>query len=659
MKKLLASIILSMSLVVSFSAEKKVKSKIDGVTVFLSGAQINRSASVTVPSGHSEIVFTGVSPLLKRESLQAGSKSNITILSVMYETKVTEKPQEKGNLKGLESDQNAIQKKITRLNAKLEVIRTQETMIQNLAQIQNQKKDFTVADVVKAKEVIDAQLEDIKLNRIETQELINTENAKLREINQKIQAFGQIYSEVEPRVVVKVKSDKQRTAKITIGYFVQNARWYPSYNLRVKDLNSPLVIDYQANVSQQTGEDWTNVDLTLSTNDPNLGGIKPKLTPWYLILNQNNNRRGNTNVNRYTPNQFTHVSGRITDQYGDPLPFANVSVTGSTVGTISDGDGYYSLNMPIGKSQISVTYIGYNTVNFNVAGNTHNIVLAEKYLSLEEVTVVETMEIDADYGYSNDVEENVPLSLSYDQSESYTVYDVESKRSEKGRKKDKKPRVANPTYSQPVQVTKSENVVSAEFKIEEKYTIQSNNKYFSVSIDEIEHKAFYQYYCAPKLDPDVFLTAQLTDWEDLNLLEGSANIFFEGTYVGSSLLDARFVGDTMDISLGRDKRIVVERTKEKEFSKKKVIGDNETKSIKWNIEVKNQKKAQINLIVEDQFPLSNDAKIKIDKDKVSKATIDETTGFITWELKIGAGKSQKVGFNYKVTYPKGNQVYLE
>jgi len=180
-----------------------------------------------------------------------------------------------------------------------------------------------------------------------------------------------------------------------------------------------------------------------------------------------------------------------------------------------------------------------------------------------------------------------------------------------------------------------------------------------VSIHNIERKAFYQYYCAPRLDPDVFLTAQLSDWEELNLLEGQANIFFEGTFVGSSLLDAKFVGDTLDISLGRDKRIVVERVKEKEFSKNKVMGSESTKSIKWNISVKNNKEVPINLIVEDQFPLTGDASIKIEKDDVASATVDETTGYITWDVKLAAGKMAELSFKYKVTYPTGSEVFLE
>lgn len=652
MKKLLLSVLLLMSAFFTNATEKDIKSKVKDVTLFLSGAQVNREGNIYIPKGQSEIVFKGVSPLLKRESLQAGCKSDITILSVHYETKKFEKEKPKGNLDELESRKNGLQRKLIRLRSKLEVIATEENMVANLQNIQSQKKDFTIDDVVKAKAVISEQLEAIKLRKIKTQEEINTINQEINKLSQKISAFQVVYSNLEPRVVVKIKSNKEQSVKLRISYFVPNARWYPSYNLRVKDLKSPLVLDYQANISQQTGEDWENVKITLSTSNPNLGGQKPKLTPWYLVLNQNTNQKLN-NQNRYTPTHYTNVSGRVTDQYGEALPFANVRVIGSTVGTTTDIDGFYKLNLPTGRNQVQVSYIGYRPVTFNVSSSKHNVVLAENQLTLEEVIVLEKIEV------SNAPESATYSATKLDAYEINAVSTVSTIKAKRKGKKENKNITQSATRSVPVQVTQKENVVSAEFVVEEIFSVPSDTKYYTVSISQIEKSAHYQYYCAPKLDKDAFLTAQLLDWEDLNLLEGQANIFFEGTYVGSSLLDVKFVGDTLDISLGRDKKIIVEREKEKEFSKNKLIGDKATKSIKWDISVKNNKNVPINLIVEDQFPLTKDARIIIQKDDVMKAKVDDITGFITWDMKIGPKKTDNINFKYKVTYPKGTQVYLE
>jgi hypothetical protein len=640
---------------VSFANEIKLTSQIDEVTVFLQGAQINRSGSATIPAGTSEIIFTGISPLLKRESLQAGTKANISILSVHYETKTTEKVQNKEELVSLEKSQLEKQEELKRLYIKLEVVRTRETMIVNLVNYQSEHATATIDDVVKAEQIIATKLEAIKLERLQVEKQIEILNREVNQLNQKIAAMGTIYESIEPRIVIKVKSESEVKAKFTVSYFVSNARWYPSYNLNVKNLDEPLVIDYQANISQQTGEDWNDVKLTLSTTDPNLSGQKPILMPWYIVLNQINQRPNDSNQNRYTPNQVNNVSGRITDQFGEPLPFAMVRVEGSTIGTSTDLDGFYTLNIPQGQNQISVSYIGYNPVTIYITASTHNIVLAEKPLMLEEVMVVETMDSE-EYGYA-ERERTQNISLNYTTTEVMTTSKIREKKSQG--LKVSKPALYSPTYSAPVDMSRRVNVVSAEFDIEEKYSIPSDQKNYNVKIDEIEKKVFYQYYCAPRFNTDVFLTAQMTDWESLNLLEGQANIFFEGTFVGTSLLDAKFVGDTLDISLGRDKRIVVDRVKEKEFSKYKIVGNEASKSVKWVISVKNNKEVPINLILEDQFPLTNDSQIQIESDEVQNGIVDEKTGIITWDLKLAGGKMGEVSFKYKVTYPVGNEVYLD
>lgn len=654
MSKLFTFMLAFVAASVSFCNEIKITSQIDDVTVFLQGAQINRSGSATIPAGISEVIFNGISPLLKRESLQAGTKSSVSILSVHYETKTTEKAQNKDELVTLEKSQLEKQDELNRLYVKLEVIRTRETMIVNLVNYQSDHPTSTIEDVVKAEQIIATKLEAIKLERLQVEKQIEILTREVNQLNQKIAAMGVLYESIEPRIVIKVKAESEVKAKFTVSYFVSNARWYPSYNLNVKNLDEPLMIDYQANISQQTGEDWTDVKLTLSTVDPNLSGQKPILAPWYLVLNQSNQRYDESNQNRYTPNQVNTVSGRITDQYGDPLPYATVLVEGSTIGCYTDADGFYTLNIPQGKNQISVSYIGYNPVTIYITSATHNIVLAEKPLMLEEVIVFEDME--REEGYSVDAIE-MSASYSYTTNEVMNVSTIREKKSDgPGRNK---PAIYSPTYSAPVEMNRQVNVVAAEFKIEETYSIPSDQKNYNVKIDEIEKKVFYQYYCAPRFNTDVFLTAQMTDWEDLSLLEGQANIFFEGTFVGTSLLDAKFVGDTLDISLGRDKRIVVDRVKEKEYSKYKVVGNEATKSVKWVISVKNNKDVPINLILEDQFPLTSDSQIQIETDEVQDGVVDENTGIITWDIKLAGGKMSEVSFKYKVTYPSGNEVYLD
>ena len=122
--------------------------------------------------------------------------------------------------------------------------------------------------------------------------------------------------------------------------------------------------------------------------------------------------------------------------------------------------------------------------------------------------------------------------------------------------------------------------------------------------------AKYKYFCVPKIDKDVFLIANISDWEKYNLLEGEANIFFEDTYVGKTLLDIRHATDTLQISLGRDKNISVKREKVKNFTTKQFIGSKKEESRVWTINVKNNKNQKINMLIFDQVPIRNMLKLK-------------------------------------------------
>lgn len=98
--------------------------------------------------------------------------------------------------------------------------------------------------------------------------------------------------------------------------------------------------------------------------------------------------------------------------------------------------------------------------------------------------------------------------------------------------------------------------LSAEFDIEKSYTVPSDNKPYIVDVTEHELPAIYKHYAVPKLEKDAFLLARIIDWQDLNLIEGAANIYFSGTFVGQSFIQTRNVSDTLDISLGRDKKSI-------------------------------------------------------------------------------------------------------
>jgi uncharacterized protein (TIGR02231 family) len=176
---------------------------------------------------------------------------------------------------------------------------------------------------------------------------------------------------------------------------------------------------------------------------------------------------------------------------------------------------------------------------------------------------------------------------------------------------------------------------------------------------EHELPAYYEYYCAPKIELDAFLTAQVTDWEEFDLLTGEANLFFEGTFLGKSMLDVQVVKDTLDISLGRDKGIVVDRKKQKDYSEKQFIGNKKTDYRSWDIEIRNKKQQSVNLVIEDQFPLTTNSDVEIKQESSGGANLDKGIGILRWKMNLGKNESKKVNFKYSVKYPKKKSLLLD
>jgi uncharacterized protein (TIGR02231 family) len=191
------------------------------------------------------------------------------------------------------------------------------------------------------------------------------------------------------------------------------------------------------------------------------------------------------------------------------------------------------------------------------------------------------------------------------------------------------------------------------------YSILNDGKTATVEMKQMEVPALYEYYCAPKLEEDVFLTAKITDWSDLDLLEGESNLFFEGTFLGKGLINPKTAGDTLSISLGRDKNIIVKRTRLKEFSKKQFFGSNKIDYRNFEISIRNNKKQSINLVIEDQYPVSTMKEVEVDRLENKEADLDNESGKLKWSIQLEAAKEKKVSFKYSVKYPKGNNLVLE
>ena len=211
----------------------------------------------------------------------------------------------------------------------------------------------------------------------------------------------------------------------------------------------------------------------------------------------------------------------------------------------------------------------------------------------------------------------------------------------------------------PIPVIQLENQTTVEFEISMPYTVMSNSKSYAVEMAEYEVPAYFEYFCIPKIDKDAFLIANIVDWEKYKLLEGEANLFFEGTYTGKSILDVRFSKDTLSLSLGRDKNVSVSREKIKDVKTKQFIGTKQEDIRAWDIAVRNNKNQKINMLVIDQVPVPMNTEIELDISNKSGADYNDKNGEIKWSFSLDPMERKDLKLKYSVKYPKNKHLIIE
>ena len=548
---------LLMAIQVKANDKEIVKATTTDVTVYAQGAQLFQKASYSIKPGTSEVIIEGISPRIDANSIQVKATGNVVILDSKYsvyypapkEVNLESLPLKiRLDIKLLEDSIANISYEIQEIQDEIDVLNATKSILNNNGTVRGQGKvndsiallkqtvDYYMVKMVEINKKI-STLNKRKADKVDKKYAMQTRLQKLKQHENSVSTSEEDNGPIH-RITVTLSAKEAASGKLNISYLVSNAGWIPLYDLRSDGLTSKINLTYKAKIYQNTGLDWDNVNLSISTNDPYQNKTKPDLHPWY--------------IDYYT----------YRNDYDDNRSRAP-AMNEKTIAAYSNG-------------------------------------VAEDTKSL--------MEVDATY------------------SSDFT------------------------------KVIKQLN--SVEFKIDLPYTIKSDNEQHMVLIKVVDLSANYTYYSIPKLDNSTYLVAQLSKLDELGLVPASANIFFDGSYIGETYIDPTTIEDTMNLSLGKDPNIVVKRNLLKEESKEKIIGDKKEKTMSYSIEVKNNKVTDIELIILDQFPITQNADIIIERLDIGKGKLDESTGIIEWKMNLKSKESKKFNFSFKVKYNKDYTIPL-
>jgi uncharacterized protein (TIGR02231 family) len=540
-----ACILLFITGMVRANDEKNVNSTISRVTVYTQGAQIFRTANYSVSKGVTQITIDGVSPMIDANSLQVKASGAIILLDSKYslfyprpeEVQLEGLPlQVRKDIRLLEDSLRNVRYDIESIQNEIDVLEAAKHILQNNGAVRGQGKvndsipllKETMEYYTQKMLELNKKLQVLHRDHFRKTTVANGMEERLTNLKNWQDNANLHGKEKGPihRITITVKADAVASGKLDISYLVSGAGWTPMYDLRSEIASGKVNLHYKAMVYQNTGIDWNDVPLTISTNNPYHNKIKPELHPWYVDYNQ----------------YYQQGGGR-----GDALK--NVP-------------GYAP------KESGAFAYEDGNAMTAN-----------------EFVQVVD-------------------------------------------------------------------HLISAEFRIDLPYTIASNNEAHMVLVKNVDLNADYRYYAVPKYDAAAYLVAEITKLDELQLVPAKANIFFDGSYMGETYLDPSSMDDTLHLSLGKDPNIVVKRTLLKHECKDKVIGTKMERTYAYMIEVKSLKSTAIELIIQDQLPITQNAEIEITANELSKGEHDPVTGLIDWKIELKPGASKQIKFTYTVKHDK-------
>jgi uncharacterized protein (TIGR02231 family) len=533
----------------------------DKVTV---KSSLHSVTNYTVKAGLSEVIVEGISPQISAGTIQVKATGAVVILDSKYEyyypqpniqVTATELPLKVRNaIKVLEDSIKLINFELRDINDEIEVLVAARKIIISNGAVKGQGKVNDSIQLLKSTvdyyttkvSELNKKISGLDRQKVKKTDLISDLDTRLNDLRNYAEQNNPT-PEIKgiPRIIITFMAKEAASGRIDLSYLASNAGWTPLYDIRSEAATGKISLTYKAQVRQQTGLDWDDVKLSISTNNPYANKTKPELSPWYIDYQE-------------FRKQLNEKAKLRSEAYGDDVPAA----------------------------------VNSSAMNMGFMYSTSGATFEQAAQGAEAFTTI------------------------------------------------------------------VQQLISAEFKIDLNYSIASDNQVRMVLVKQSELNTSFRYYAVPKLDPGVYLVAQMTKLDELQLVPAKANIFFDGTYIGETYLDPTTMDDTLNLSLGKDPNIVVKRTLLKNQSKERIIQDKKERSFAYNIEVRNLKSSEIELIIQDQIPLTTNPEITIEKSNLGKGTIDEKTGLIEWNLKLKAKDNQTFDYDFKVRHPKDKVVQI-
>lgn len=319
---------------------KRIPSLLQAVTIYRQGAEVKRSAQVALSPGTNEFIIEGLSNYIDEKSISLSSDADINILSVTYRVDAQKIRQKGSAWKSLSDSLDSLETHFSYSQNQHYALEQEMQLLQENRKIAVPDKGIYVDDLEEAADFYRSRVQEIKDKITVLDEKEKHYSAMIAEVKDKLKEAGDLHSMPAGELLVRLSSTDYGTKDLEIGYQTGMAGWKPIYNLRSKSGNDQVQLDYDGLVSQETGEDWTNMPLSLATGVLRPRLLTPGLNPWYISVEDPDQK-----YNRYT--QANNSKDSIQDYTAEDT---TAETTGNKLNIVLPIQLKYNIP-PTGKSQ--------------------------------------------------------------------------------------------------------------------------------------------------------------------------------------------------------------------------------------------------------------------------------------------------------------------
>jgi uncharacterized protein (TIGR02231 family) len=511
-------------------SELVVDAPIAAVTVYPDRARITRRGKITVPAGDQTVYVEPLPLVLQEDSVRVAGRGPATVLGVDVTTRHHPQAPDEA-VAEVERQRQEVQAEVAELIDADDVQAQLDTFLAQLARRAGGSFARTLASGEAGAELSDfteslaTRLSDVRSKRRELAESRREAEQRLAATDRRLAEIAKQRTPDRRAAAVSLALETEAEVEIELSYVVARAGWTSSYDVRLT--GDQLTLNWFGLVTQRTGEDWPECDLTLSTARPTVTAKVPELDPWYL------------------------------DRFHPPRPAAPAAV-------------------PLSRQAKNAAFTG------------------------------EVMEQSA----------------------------------------------AAPAFAD-LAATVEQGVTAATYTPPRPVAVPADGASHRATIAAFDLDAELDYITAPVRSTDVHLRATVVNSSTHTLPPGRAAVFHDADFVGSAALPMWAPGEDVELALGLDDRIRVERKLVRRNASKATLGSTRRREVEYETKIENHTPRPARVTLLDQLPVSRDHEITV-KPITTSPDPSETTdlGVITWKLDLSPGQELAINLAFRVDTAK-------